>query len=420
MWILVARALLAALIFLAPTHFFLKFFESDALVHGLLVDYLLVKLYLSDLVGLALIFWLLLGKRLSLSAFYSHSKSAGLFLGIIALCATLVWLISGNSPESFAAGCRFLGAIVLTVLINRSLPAIGKNTVFGAVLATLWFQGLVSLYHLIFQRSAVGFLLFGEPNLQAYAGISKGTLAGAEYILPYGTTAHPNVLAGILGFYSLYAIWHASKQAAWQPLALALTTSCMSLAIILSTQSISGLVALLLGLLALIYAYRTHKTARLFLAIATFLISQVIIMLSLPTLATLYPNNLSITRRFNLQEAAINMIVSAPITGIGLNQFTRTVETYAETSEVVRFVQPVHNIALLFAAELGIAGLLGLFLGLYILHTKLQVRPPALWALAFLLPIALWDHYLVTHQAGILLLAFTWSLTQEKIDKKLK
>lgn len=52
------------------------------------------------------------------------------------------------------------------------------------------------------------------------------------------------------------------------------------------------------------------------------------------------------TRRDVLNQGAVRMFAQHPLLGIGLNCFTQQIENYVSSSEVVRFIQPAHNVAL--------------------------------------------------------------------------
>ena len=55
---------------------------------------------------------------------------------------------------------------------------------------------------------------------------------------------------------------------------------------------------------------------------------------------------------------ALQMLKDHPLLGVGLNNFTVRMSEYGEVSGWARFLQPVHNVYLLIAAETGILGLI--------------------------------------------------------------
>jgi hypothetical protein len=99
------------------------------------------------------------------------------------------------------------------------------------------------------------------------------------------------------------------------------------------------------------------------------------------------------------------MLDSQPLVGVGLNQFTSRVEQYTQIREVVRFVQPVHHLGLLWLAETGLLGLMFLLWVLLEIKNKKLILP-----ILILLPIAVLDHYLLTQNQGLLLGVVLFSL----------
>ncbi|KQB51557.1 hypothetical protein AQS70_17720 [Pseudomonas endophytica] len=70
--------------------------------------------------------------------------------------------------------------------------------------------------------------------------------------------------------------------------------------------------------------------------------------------------------RILLSKIALNMIAENPITGVGLNAFTQTMDRYDSSMMSSYWRHPVHNIYLLVAAEIGLIGVLIFLAKLYI------------------------------------------------------
>ena len=96
------------------------------------------------------------------------------------------------------------------------------------------------------------------------------------------------------------------------------------------------------------------------------------------------------------------MIKAHPVWGVGMGNFVTNAEQYSSSTEVVRFVQPVHNLPLLILTETGLLGLILIYLILQTSSIKFQ-KSLAL-SLILLTSIILLDHYLLTIQSGVLLL----------------
>jgi O-antigen ligase len=104
------------------------------------------------------------------------------------------------------------------------------------------------------------------------------------------------------------------------------------------------------------------------------------------------------------------MIVKSPFTGVGLDNFTVNLDRNTRSTEAVRFMQPAHNVAILWLAETGVMGMLLALMSFVFVKQKLQVT----WLkdklffipIIILLPILTLDHYVFSQQTGLLLCIF--------------
>ena len=378
----VSHVLIGALIFLTPSNLFLKFFENVAFVNGLLVDYLIPKIHLSDIILIVLLF----------ATRFKFGKFA--LLPIVLYCLLLI--VQLITPHPVVAILQLVKVGIFVALLHSLAPiGLDSRILKRALIVTLTFQSLVGLWQIITQTSLAGYWLLGEPELTSL-GISSISIAGREFIPPYGTTAHPNILGGILAIFSVLLLKSSKSKKIHGFLALPMF-------VLLFTFSISAWLALLTGvvLLWIPYIYHTHEKKLLSIAAIIFIVTPVLI--SLVTTTTDHP---SITRRAYLTQASMNMIIANPFKGVGLQQFTVQAEHFSPTREIVRFLQPVHHVGLLWISE---TGLLGLVLFLVVVW-KLRFNPAAL----MLLPIAVLDHYLLTVQSGLLLGFITLLLLRER------
>ncbi|MCB9813666.1 MAG: O-antigen ligase family protein [Pseudomonadales bacterium] len=426
---------LGIIIFLLPSNFFLKFFEMKAFVNGLRVDYLIPKLYLSDIFILILILIFLfesLHKRrslkekiqnffkLKLKKNFQTLKKPLFFLLLVIFFLRQFWSLFPLSAIFYLLKLIELSFFSHIVIINKN--KINKYFLHNAVIITLLFQSLLGLYQYINQKSLSGFYFFGEPNLNNYIGIAKSSLLGVEKILPYGTTPHPNVLGGMLALYLLFIFKNSiSIKSKNQPNLIyrifKIVVIFLSLSTVLLTQSISAIIALTLGLMLTLnqkFCKSTFKKIKNIFSFKYFLILCFSLLLSsiisINFLSNNYPDNPSLDRRSYLNNAAITMTKNNLVLGVGLNNFTGNVEKYSSNNEIVRFVQPAHNIFLLLIAESGIIGILIVVTSIYYAQ-KLHSTDNWLWML-ILVPIALLDHYLVTLNSGLLLLVFVITLSR--------
>lgn len=415
--------LLASIIFVIPSNLFIKFLIEAGYVRGIFVDYLIPKLYLSQLLVIVFVILALLSKPPKLRL---HSRLV--MVGVVAVIFLSRQFFVENTSAAFFQVAQLLtaGLFVWTLSLQREL--LKSRVVQYAFVLTVLFQSSLGLYQFFMQSELVGYRLLGEPNISASLGIVRQTLWGREVALPYGTTAHPNVLAGVLVLYILICVLYWTKEkrknsiASWLLyLSLPVSLFCLWL-----TQSLAAWIGLVVGLGSL--QFKSHfsvisqliqkLTARALpiiqmkkITAATFFwivsASCICIPLVLPLLQPVFPDSSSIDRRVLLNTAAMRMWINQPVLGVGLNQFTVYLEKYAQSSEVVRFIQPAHHVGLLWLSETGLFGLIAVILILYVTVNSRQ-KLPSLWLAV--IPLAVLDHYLLTLSTGLFLLVISSSV----------
>lgn len=400
---------LQLLIFTTPLNLAYHFGLESSFLRGRLVDYLLPKIYLSDIIILSLLCILLVTSfsPKSLSQLFKRYWFLGLFFVYL-----LIITATGLRPLS---GIWFWAQLVKLFLFSLYLHSSYTfksflSLIYPALLLTLGFQFLLSLYQFIFQQSLFPYAILGEVNFQA-SSLVMNNYFGQLLHPPYATTPHPNVLAGLFTIYTLCVLICS----VYNPILLKYKvfnsiTICLSYIVIFLTQSLTAFLAFTLGIIFLIAISKLH-TRLIFclLIISTLLINLFFILKNyqLNNIIDLY----SITRRYKLFHASVNLLKSQPLTGVGLNQFVPAANEQSLFTDPGIYLQPVHNIYLLWTTE---AGLLGSFLLLWCLFLflpqrsrKLQIR---LVPLIALLMIGILDHYPYTLQTGQLLLTLTFSL----------
>lgn len=408
--------LFAVLIFVLPSNLFLKFAEESGYVSGLLVDYLLPKLYLSDLVifGLFICWGIeLFQKRRTLSF---RSRRVKIFIGLNIFVLVLLAAVQLRSPQPLSSLWFLLKLVefeLLAVWLLQHFSVVKEKTTLFALSVMILFQSLVGLGQFIKQGPVFpSYLWLGETRLDKRAGLARDTFQFQEKVLPYGTTSHPNVLGGVLAVAMMALLLstfkdHAQKSTwKWGAVALAL----LSAVTLWLTQSWSAWLSVGGAALAFVIwkqlgGSKTVSRILLLFIAAVFLVSPFLT----EQLAENYTANPSFNRRSALNQSAVRMFAAQPLFGVGLNVFTMKLEEYVSTTEVVRFVQPAHHIGLLMLAEEGVFGVVLelCVMGAVLLLLKQKQRQRFLQILPFVLlpflPLVIWDHYLWTQQSGQLL-----------------
>lgn len=398
---------------------FFKFLESTAVVNGLSVDYLLPKIYLTDLIAIACVsFWIFDNRNKAIhwikTKLVHKIKNNIVIIPIISLCI-LFFIRQFLTPHPLLAFLLFV-KICLFILLGKIVinSKITKNKLFSQMLAvTIIFQSVIAFIQFFTQKSVYGFVFLGETNLQSYAGIARTTFFGVEKILPYGTTAHPNILAGFTALFMLMLIDHWMRHTQHR-LGTLLNTlgTLLGIGTLILTQSLSALLAFLLGIFVLAGMHKKILTLGIARFLMLLLISTIVTITSIFFVSDRSMKNTSVNRRDYLNVASIQMSLENPVWGVGLGNFTHFVESVSTNSEVVRFVQPVHSVVLLFLSETGILGVILAFLLLKYCVGKTTAFQPLIVAV---LPLAVLDHYLYTLQSGMLLTIFFVAYTlQEK------
>lgn len=237
--------------------------------------------------------------------------------------------------------------------------------------------------------------------MQSFAGLAKIELFGQLWTAPMGTTAHPNVLGGVLALYMVLSLWVILRKEKKETLRMLkmgwLSAAIVSVTALFLTQSVSAWLSLTAGVLLIAAPLQNYRKQILVIAAIIFIASPFVIHRA----SQRWPYDESLVRRDYLNQASWNMWLAHPLLGVGMQNNTAYIEAYSEDREVVRFTQPAHHILLLLLTEQGVAGLI-----LFGIGAK-WVRPSKKgWLLAAVLAIASLDHYLMTVSSGRALCLF--------------
>ncbi|HYD34529.1 MAG TPA: O-antigen ligase family protein [Vitreimonas sp.] len=401
----IASGLIAAIIFTAPFNLFFKLTISDAYVHGLLVDYLIPKFYISDLFILALLMWWGINK---LGSRFKNWRPSIVSLATLVLIMLLVLrqFFTTHNLASLWFGVKLLEFISLVFVTLQYKKVFKEMLFYGAIISALILQSLLGSYQFIYQHSLAPYYFFGEVDFKHSLGLAKDTFNDHEKILPYGSTAHPNILAGMIVVYWLIAsLWLLKHQPQTKPVRFIwLLATLIGGSVLFLTQSFSAMAMLITGIVAMIMNTLNWPTKKSTAIKILSIISCLVLIPGLMYILSSRYDDVSITRRNYLNQAAIKMFLDQPLLGVGLNNFTAHVEEHSPSREVVRFVQPVHHVGLLWIAETGVIGLGCIILGFEYLRRHSSVTTGLVNALFILCPILALDHYLLTNQLGLWLL----------------
>ena len=384
--------LLFLILLLLPTQLGRHFWPQFSFIYSLPIDYLSPTIYFWDILVVLLFSLFLLKKSvlnkvaLNLAFFFILTQSASLLNG-------------GNLGAGLVRLEQYCIAGLLGIyLASTNLKEI-KSIIFWGLSLSICAEAVLAVAQFI-KTSTLGFWIFGERSFSiSTPGIAKFDFYGLEFLRPYGTFPHPNVLAGFMVIVVLLLSQSRPKVSRIYP-----TTFLAGLTILLTVSRM----AIIAGLAAALLSFK--KKARLLLLL--------IVLLMLPILYTRFSSVftfdvLSLIRREEQIGIAFNLWSSHQLTGVGLNNFI-----IAASDQLLagpsRFLQPVHNIFLLELVETGIIGLVGFILLIgypikKIISQQSLVISVVLWVVLIFLGTL--DHYFLTLPQGYRLLFLVWGLS---------
>ncbi len=405
-----------ALVFLIPCNLAKHWPQNWSYVHGILTDYLIPTVYLTDILILILLgLWLIevLSENFSRcfnDLIFKLSKKRNLIfwlIGLLIYCLINIFL-SKNRPAAVYKWLKVIELILFTMYVKKQ-TSISKNIIKVLSLSISW-QSILAIWQWLKQGSVFGYWFFGEQLFNsATLGIKTIFFLGQVKVLPMGTFPHPNILAGFL-----------------------VTNLILILILTLlfpahGRRSNITILAFLLGSTALFltFSYPAWLAFTLVLSIKgqnskkltipafcrLLLVSAVIIGIIAwgknQGWVENYYSASSWSRRGQLNKIAFDLWLTSPIFGVGLNNFIPRMEEFGQVIADYRFLQPVHNLFLLILSE---GGLIGITLAIYgltkiIKPEKLVNKKLGLLRLALLMTLLFlgsFDHYWLTIQQGML------------------
>ena len=395
------QILILLFIFLLPTQLGKYFFFDFSFISGVRIDYLAPALFLSDIVAFGII---ALNASHILQFFKTYYKEVIITTILIAINIAFAY-----NPQ--VALYKWI-KIAELVCIYVSLKHTHIKPI--QVLYTLLLSSVLQL-GLVITQQATGhaiqgiFYFLGERafNLST-PGISKVSLQGVEVLRAYGTFSHPNSLAGfyvVIYFFTL--LFHPFKKLIIPKSVVMLNATFL---VFLSFSKITIVTFFIGNIIYLIWKRRTINCLMCF-------VGRILILTVLAAIFfSAQGDPLSSQKRIELNTNALTILSQNPLFGIGAGSYL-----YAQAQFPIRyayhFLQPVHNIFLLFLTEMGI--IIAVWTAWLIAKKRLwQVKNCAkLYILGVVIFTGLFDHYWFTLQQNMLLLPAIFALLNEAKDK---
>src|SRR3989344_4241856 len=392
-------------------------------------EYESVFVYASDflIAGLAvLLLWRLVKK------FFSRvPKLLWIFLAVAAASVVLAFHV----PLALYSFGRLVLAALFFVITAYVLEAPKKfDAVLKIVAASSVFQALVGIAQFFTQQS-IGLRLLGESQIGIHiVGAAKVYNEYGYFLRAYGTLPHANIYAAflVLGLISLCYFWVRRKgefriytSPTWlaQDVLLGISIFLVLMGLVVSFSR-SGWISAMAGIVCFFALSSIRRGYRLEVArLVVVLFVSVVLLYQLfqfaisPRIEATYRGDYSISSRLMYNKLGVDLIKERPW-GVGIgNQMPHAVthRLYQNLGMTQRWEwQPIHNLYILMAAEIGIAGLAAFFvLLIFVLRGSgfknqiVQLNPQKLVSVSLLFALlifGLFDHFLWDLQPGRLML----------------
>lgn len=407
-------------ILLLPTQFGKHWWPDWAFVHGVRVDYLAPKLYTTDLLMLLFVllhvhelraWWQSVWKK---NKRHVHTYGIVLFILVHTAVSLSVWV-------SVLAWLHFLlitaGGIVVYRVFSTQDWKKGSAywyALFAGLLVGACGELILAMWQLYERSSIQGvFYLFGERYMNlSTPGVAKASWNGVQFLRPYGTFSHPNSMGG---FYLLvYTLTFFDKQTT-QFLHVRVLLLVVSAVLVLVSFS-KVCIAIFILLNAAVWgenALRLHNNGQ---AKSCWLcwVNRVAVLFCMGWIVFHTQGDINtLKKRIELVGDALQIIQTYGLLGTGLGA-----SLVAHGDIPIRypyhFLQPVHNIFLLWVGEVGIP--FALYTG-YELYRSLRhsmYKRQILACIAVVALTGLMDHYWLTLQQNALLISIVAGYTLRK------
>ena len=393
------------------------FWPPFAFVSGIRVDYLSPTLYVSD----CIVVILFLGRCIRFFKTREYTQWRITFFDRALFVFILICIPSFLAVTSFPAAVygaiKLLEFIFIGRYVAKNWDTLSQKTlaILFAVQAAI--VSVIAITEFFVQHSIGGLFYFlGERTFYpSTPGIALADIGHSEYLRPYATFPHPNVLAYFLCFVSLLLISEINhfKRTIYRVIFMGVVI----LAQITLLLTFSRVILLLDVIsLCLLFFPRIFKTRFIWIESLT-----VIIILFFGFGSRFLDTFIrDLYFRANLLSISWNIFWEHPFFGVGFNNFYYYEVSFQRTLSPT-FLQPVHSIYALMLVEMGIVGtvfVLWVFYKTFRYVYSSQRNKIVLALFSIFLIAGLFDHYFVTLQQGQLLTAIIVGLCWNRVGEE--
>ncbi len=321
--------------------------------------------YLTDL--LLIVIFALWIKR----AFFQKAKfvnKSDLLVILFFFIVLLSLITSQNLKLSVYQAIKLAEFILLFLYIKYNFEFLKIKSIFKTFIASGALQSLLAISQ-FFNQSNLGLKHIEAGTFNAgIAGTATFFVNGVKFIRAYGTAPHPNVLAVFLlvSVFCVYALWLKNTKKSIINYGLLVTSYGLlffglfltfSRAVIVAFVGISVLF-FIAALLKLPKSLRS-KIITLFILLVVFCLLFIIVFW--PEFQARFFNisssDQAVSLRVYYNDIAVSAIRERPVFGLGIGNFVWYLFNNYRFQEFWLY-QPVHNLYLLIASEIGILGLI--------------------------------------------------------------
>ncbi len=423
------RRLFFLLILAFPLQIGRHFWPEWSYLLGRRMDYLSPTMYVTDIIIFAvLVAWAVSAIRHPSNRQKTiNTPMTALLIGALIVTFTNIYF-AANTFVALYKWVKVYEYVLLGWYIVRTKVRV--NEVAYPLMLAAVYSSFIGVLQFVLQRSLGGILWFlGERTFAIDTpGIARtpwcaGIANGCTLLLrPYATFSHPNVFAGFIAVTLPFFLVRLSRAKQWSvPYLMTGIGMLVTLAGLISSFSRSAWVVSIGILIATWHSIPFYKKPQKTMPLhARGIVLAVAILTGITLLSFPGATDESVTIRRLLNEIAVQIWMGSPVWGVGLGNFLTVLPLLTEYRSVL-MLQPVHNIYLLFFAEIGIVGLLIVLALLHIIvrHRRLLIHEffrnrndwsLAALSLAGLLLLGTVDHYPLTLQQGQLLFVLFISL----------
>ena len=361
---------------------------------------------------------------------------------VILLVFVLFAFVSLSQAELVNVGAyRFLKLVEFIFLffyIVARARYVGVGKIMAAFIISGVFQSALAILQFA-KQSSLGLQVFHESTLEiGMRGVAEITTQGIEMIRAYGTFTNPNVLAGFLGISLFFAFYLFLKtKAGTVPAFAAIFILSFGLLLTFSRGVIIFFIFTSILFFAGIFLFKRfneYKKAAIYLLVLVVVSWSLIIFSMWPEVSSRFLESSisepAISERLFFNKVGVDISTqnySQLFFGVGIGNF---VDYYmGSIPDLARHLyQPVHNIFILIASEIGILGL-GTFIlflasliggGIKDFFTENSLLTYSLLLITFyILLISMYDHYFWTLQQGSLMFWIVLGLLASAVSRRL-